>query len=305
MSRWTFSNISFSDPAEENEVYYLSVVAITEGSVDVDAGFEFKCYFYHPTATVTTDNIPGYDTELASIGGVLTEVYTETIQLNYGIGTSTLPDWHGNTNIYDATYKNDPIAYKAISYTVYYRIVTLSAPTEGTKKHIIMLNNDTNVNEVSFEVVAVPVPECDAEHLELCIDQPTCEGAGLYWYDGECHLEPECRSDNLPGCYDEADCEAAGGYWTGTECSSDFPQILTLKRKEALTVLSGALVWIYSDFEMTTLLESGTADVNGQYTTGLQTPGTSYYIKFTHADIIDSDGDNYENDSYVAEVPTV
>jgi len=46
------------------------------------------------------------------------------------------------------------------------------------------------------------VPEyCGYDHLNLCANQELCEGANLFWYGGECHLEQEPQSD-IEGCID-------------------------------------------------------------------------------------------------------
>jgi hypothetical protein len=37
----------------------------------------------------------------------------------------------------------------------------------------------------------VLVVECDAENLDICTSAGDCEGAGGYWYDGNCNQEEE------------------------------------------------------------------------------------------------------------------
>lgn len=58
------------------------------------------------------------------------------------------------------------------------------------------------IPEGIIEEIAVPEPEivepepepdpvCDAENLDLCLDDSSCSGAGGYWYDSDCNSDPE------------------------------------------------------------------------------------------------------------------
>lgn len=55
---------------------------------------------------------------------------------------------------------------------------------------------------------------CDTEHLNLCLDETSCGGAGGYWYDSQCNAEPVTCSPNW-------DCE------TWSNCSSSGTQTRT------------------------------------------------------------------------------
>ncbi len=70
---------------------------------------------------------------------------------------------------------------------------------------------------------------CDAEHLDLCLDETECASAEGYWYDDDddgnltCNSEeePSCSND-LDLCLDETNCTGVGGgYWYDDACHED------------------------------------------------------------------------------------
>ncbi|MFH1290902.1 MAG: hypothetical protein ABIH92_05880 [Nanoarchaeota archaeon] len=65
--------------------------------------------------------------------------------------------------------------------------------------------------------------ECDSEHVGLCLTQGTCLDSGGYWYGDGCNDEPEpvCDSEHLNLCLTYGACYDAGGYWYGDGCNDE------------------------------------------------------------------------------------
>jgi len=191
MSRWTFSTVSFTDPTEpnpdENAGGAMQVSAITEGAVYPEDGYEVKIKYYHPSALVAHDIPPGDNSE-ALLTEVSTESVTENVRLTWGEGNTSFPNTSGNTKIYDAAYKNEPVASKSITYIINYKIYELSAPTTGTHDVVFMFSDNSHINIASFQVIATPA--CGVDNPGLCLTRATCESWGGYWYAESCHLEP-------------------------------------------------------------------------------------------------------------------
>ncbi len=68
---------------------------------------------------------------------------------------------------------------------------------------------------------------CDADNLELCLDEGNCTGASGYWYNETCNVEeePSCSNDAAL-CLDEGNCTSSSWYWyedicNTNECASD------------------------------------------------------------------------------------
>lgn len=62
---------------------------------------------------------------------------------------------------------------------------------------------------------------CTGANLMECGAQSDCEGAGGYWYNGQCNAAPQtqCDTSHLFLC-DSGNCESAGGYWYNNTCNS-------------------------------------------------------------------------------------
>jgi hypothetical protein len=57
---------------------------------------------------------------------------------------------------------------------------------------------------------------CDSSHLNLCLSEGDCTGAGGYWYDGVCNANAQCN----PNCAD-SDCGDDGCGGSCGTCNSD------------------------------------------------------------------------------------
>jgi len=84
---------------------------------------------------------------------------------------------------------------------------------------VTILLRDESLN-CEFDVDSCPIlPVCDADNLDLCLDETSCIGVTGYWYDDICNAEAEvvlvCDINNLDLCLDEDSCEDAlvNGTW--------------------------------------------------------------------------------------------
>jgi hypothetical protein len=106
---------------------------------------------------------------------------------------------------------------------------------EGECGAVACVPIDPDVLTVDSEVlivdpIAATTGVCSSTSLEYCIDQITCESAGLSWYGDACHTEPEpiaitdseftrtCSVDYLELCESKEECESAGFFWDGDAC---------------------------------------------------------------------------------------
>lgn len=157
MSRWTFSTVSFSDPnddnSDDNASGTLRVEAITQGSVEPDDPFSVRVYWYHPSASVVVNQPQGEDATVTPTGSG-TEPITETVRLTFGKGTASFPDTSGNTNVYDAAQKAEPVGYKAVTYSVNYIDYDLASPTEGEHDGVFLFSDGSNITSQGFTVPA-------------------------------------------------------------------------------------------------------------------------------------------------------
>lgn len=188
MSRWTFANVSFSDPAEPNEASpAMQITAITEGSVAPSAPFAIRLYWYHPDAEVVNNQPQGEDATAFNTG-YGTESITETVSLQWGKGTASFPDTTGNTNVYDPFQKAEPVGYKEVTYSVNYREYNLSSPTLGEHEGVFLFSDGSNITSQKFTVEDAPD------------DAGACLADGGQWVDGECVYpdDPEYPEDPIP-----------------------------------------------------------------------------------------------------------
>lgn len=233
---------------------------------------EIRVYFYHYYLDAFTDVIAGIeagdDTHVARVSenewqAIIQEAITETITLHYGRGQYTYWDLDGIRDYFNAAYENQAEASVEVTYNIEYYKFLAYPLSAGMKKITWKWTDNSASAELDFEAI-----DCNADHPELC-NETTCVENGMMWVDGQCLPEPPPVLN---------------------------PQTLTIRRWYSKTILPGALVWVDGVY-------LGAADENGQIITPPQEPGTSHDVKFTHQEIIDSDGDNFENDSYIAGVP--
>jgi len=230
---------------------------------------EIEAYYYHYSA----DD----DTELIGVRGVgdddtiIHNKYlaglssqSDNVPLVFGTGDLVLFDNEGIRTIFISEYADTPEINYTHGYSVLKAYFTLIPTSAGMKSFSVLWADRSASFTVEYDCA-----ECDAAHMELCINEYDCTEAGGHWVDDECRYDPP-----IP----------------------EYPQIVTIRRWFSKAILVGADVWIDDVY-------IGLSDANGQVTTDPQPVGSSHDVKFTHPAISDSDDDNFENDHYVAAAP--
>ena len=132
---------------------------------------------------------------------------------------------------------------------------------------------------------------CDATHLDLCDTEPTCTGAGGFWYNEACNSDPSpssCDATHLDLCNTYSTCAGAGAYWYNDTCNI-----------EVGTVTSAGQVWMDRNLGASRIAESSTdTEAYGDlYQWGRSTDGHEKRTSDTTSDL--STGDIPGHDQFI------
>lgn len=141
--------------ASETSTPFLSAVETSAGPYGIGDSVSVRLYFHNPnSATILTDTL---DSDTVSIvpGGTGTEIISETVNLTWGAGRTSMPDTDGVQSVFYPALVDDPMETSDETYSVRYKNYTLSSSIVGDHPVVFYYDDKSASTQVSFTVQTV------------------------------------------------------------------------------------------------------------------------------------------------------